>query len=133
MEIVKASQKLINKVYRLENFFATAKIIIKRLLIRVSRIAPVDRLWTVPPRDVTASFPLRRGGNVNQSTTYLFNNAGDNGFYWSSTPNSSTSNAYNLRFYGTSNINPSNNWNRYNGFSVRCLYSARSPKSKNIL
>jgi len=73
-----------------------------------------------------------RGGNVNQSTSNLFNNAGNNGYYWSSTPVSNGSNAYNLNFNGTSNINPSNNNNRQNGFSVRCLLCARSPKTRFI-
>ena len=46
------------------------------------------------------------------------NNAGSNGNYWSSTPNSSnTNNAYNLNF-NSSNVNRNNN-NRYNGQSVR--------------
>ena len=70
-----------------------------------------------------------RGGNVNQNTSNLFNNAGDYGFYWSSTPYSNTSNAYDLRFNGTGTINPSNNNNRNNGFSVRCTCCARSPKN----
>ncbi len=79
------------------------------------------------------SFPLKRqarGGYVNQGTSYLFNNAGNEGDYWSSTPNSSSSNAYSLNFNSTNNINPSNNPNRQNGFSVRCLYRARSPTVK---
>jgi len=70
---------------------------------------------------------LGEGGNVNQNTSNLFRNAGNEGNYWSSTPNSNTSNAYSLNFNGTSNINPSNNPNRQNGFSVRCLFGARSP------
>jgi uncharacterized protein (TIGR02145 family) len=70
-----------------------------------------------------------RGGNVNQSTSNLFNVAGANGYYWSSTPVSNGTQAYNLNFNGTSNINPSNNNNRYNGFSVRCPCCARSPKN----
>lgn len=45
-------------------------------------------------------------------------NAGSNGFYWSSTANSST-NAYNLNF--DTGVNPSNNNNRYRGLSVRCV------------
>ena len=69
------------------------------------------------------------GGYVDQRTSNLFNNAGNNGNYWSSTPNSSSSNAYNLNFNGTSNINPSDNGNRYNGRSVRCPCCARSPKN----
>ncbi len=67
-----------------------------------------------------------RGGNVNQNTN-LFANAGDNGRYWSSTPNSNGTQAYNLNFNGTSNINPSNNNNRQYGYSIRCPCSARSP------
>ena len=58
-----------------------------------------------------------RSGNVNSGS---LRNAGNNGNYWSSTANSSTSNAYNLNF-NSGNVNPSNNNNRYNGFSVRCL------------
>ena len=51
---------------------------------------------------------------------------GSQGLYWSSTPNS-TSNGYNLNF-NSSNFNPSNNMNRYNGLSVRCPFRcARSP------
>ena len=58
-----------------------------------------------------------RSGNVNSGS---LRNAGNNGYYWSSTANSNTSNAYNLNF-NTTSVNPSNNNNRYNGFSVRCL------------
>ena len=52
-------------------------------------------------------------GNYNNGS---LNNAGDNGNYWSSTPNDSN-NAYNLNF-NSGNINTNNN-NRYNGYSVR--------------
>ena len=68
-----------------------------------------------------------RGGYVGQNTSNLFANAGNNGYYWSSTPNSNGTNAYSLNFNGSSNINPSNNNNRNAGFSVRCLCCARSP------
>lgn len=74
-----------------------------------------------------------RGGYVEQNASYLFINAGNNGNYWSSTPNSNSSNAYNLNFNSTSSINPSNNNNRYNGFSVRCPLCARSPHHVIIL
>ena len=47
------------------------------------------------------------------------NNVGSNGNYWSSTPNG-TNNAYNLNF-NSSNVNPANNNNRYNGNSVRLV------------
>ncbi len=45
------------------------------------------------------------------------NNAGENGNYWSSTPDSDSNNAYNLNF-NSSNRNVDWN-NRNNGFSVR--------------
>lgn len=55
-------------------------------------------------------------GNYNSG---LFNNAGSNGYVWSSSLNpSNTNNAYNMNF-NSSNVNPQNNNNRYNGFSVR--------------
>ena len=47
------------------------------------------------------------------------NNVGDNGNYWSSTANDSN-NAYNLNF-NDSNVNPDNNDNRNNGYSVRLV------------
>lgn len=46
------------------------------------------------------------------------NNVGSNGNYWSASPNSG--NGYNLNF-NSSNVNPSNNNNRVNGFAVRCV------------
>ena len=67
------------------------------------------------------------GGRVNQDTSNLFANAGNNGNYWSSTSISNGVDAYSLNFNGTSNINPSNNPYRYSGLSVRCLLGARSP------
>ena len=47
------------------------------------------------------------------------NNVGNNGNYWSVTPNNN--NAYNLNFNNNGNVNPTNNNNRASGFSVRCL------------
>ncbi len=65
-----------------------------------------------------------RGGYVNQDITYLFTFAGGNGYYWSSIPLSNDNYAYYLYFYSTdNNINPSYRWNRYDGFSVRCIAS----------
>ena len=50
------------------------------------------------------------------------NNVGNNGNYWSASPNSNNSNnAYNLNFNNNGNVNPANNNNRANGYSVRCL------------
>ena len=68
-----------------------------------------------------------RGGYVDQDTSNLFANAGNNGYYWSSTPNSNGTNAYSLNLNGSSNINPSNSINRSGTASVRCLRRARSP------
>ena len=62
-----------------------------------------------------------RGGYVYQSTTYLFRDAGDRGYYWSSTPNSDGSYAYYLGFWSTGSIDPSYNYARNYGFSVRCI------------
>ena len=47
------------------------------------------------------------------------NNRGSNGNYWSSSLNSQT-NGYNLNF-NSSGVNPANNNNRFNGFSVRAV------------
>ena len=47
------------------------------------------------------------------------NNRGSNGNYWSSSLQSST-NGYNLNF-NSEGVNPANNNNRFNGFSVRAV------------
>ncbi|RHA81915.1 hypothetical protein DW916_16470 [Segatella copri] len=47
------------------------------------------------------------------------NNVGSNGYSWSSSPYNDN-NGYNLNF-NSGNVNPSNNNNRANGFSVRCV------------
>ena len=59
---------------------------------------------------------LPAAGNFNGTS---YNNGGSNGNYWSSTLNSST-NGRNLNF-NSGNVNPQNNNNRYNGFSVRAV------------
>ena len=61
---------------------------------------------------------LPAAGNRNGTSV---NNVGSNGNYWSSSPNS-TDNAYNLNF-NSGNVNPANNNNRNNGFSVRLVQS----------
>jgi uncharacterized protein (TIGR02145 family) len=61
---------------------------------------------------ILAPAGYRNNGDASQ------NNLGSNGNYWSSSPNSP--NAYNLNF-NVSNVNPANNNNRANGFSVRCF------------
>lgn len=57
------------------------------------------------------------GGYVNSGS---LTNAGERGYYWSSTANNSTTSAYVLSFHSGS-VNPSSNYNRYIGMSVRCL------------
>ncbi len=56
-------------------------------------------------------------GNRNNSNAGL-NNQASNGNYWSSSVNGT--NAYTLNF-NSSGVNPANNNNRANGFSVRCV------------
>ena len=46
-------------------------------------------------------------------------NRGSNGYYWSSTAGSS-GNAYSL-YFNSSNVYPSSGYDKYSGFSVRCL------------
>lgn len=55
------------------------------------------------------------------------NNVGSNGNYWSSSVNNEN-NAYNVNF-NSGNLNPQNNNNRYNGFSVRLV---RHPLSSPV-
>jgi uncharacterized protein (TIGR02145 family) len=62
-----------------------------------------------------------RGGTVVQDANYLFDTAGNYGYYWSSTPSSNSGLAYRLGFGGTNVISPSTTANRYYGFSVRCI------------
>ena len=58
------------------------------------------------------------------------NNVGNNGNYWSVTPESN--NAYNLNFNNNGNVNPSNNNNRANGQAVRCLQEYPAPAKKGV-
>lgn len=60
--------------------------------------------------------PFACSGNGNGTT---WNNRGSNGYYWSSSFNSSR-NARNLNF-NSGGVNPQNNSNRYNGFAVRAV------------
>ena len=60
---------------------------------------------------------LPLAGNRNNGSGSM-NNLGSNGNYWSSSGNGA--NAFNLNF-NTGGVNPGNNNNRGNGFSVRCL------------
>ena len=70
-----------------------------------------------------------RSGNLNPNDGKSWN-AGQNGYWWSSRGSSTrydgvtTPSAYNLNFNATG-VNPSNGPNnRYNGFSLRCLWYA---------
>ena len=64
-----------------------------------------------------ATLFLPAAGNRNNNSSAL-NNAGTNGNYWSSSVNGT--NAYNLNF-NSGTVNPGNNNNRANGFSLRCV------------
>ena len=68
---------------------------------------------------VSAPLYFVRSGFVYSGSLWY---AGDYGFYWSSTATSSSNYACNLSFY-SGGVYPSNNYNRYYGFSVRCLAS----------
>jgi len=70
-------------------------------------------------------FPASGNGNG-----LSWNNRGTNGNYWSSSLNSAT-NGRNLNF-NSGGVNPQNNNNRFNGFSVRPVQylSAYSMKQK---
>jgi len=60
------------------------------------------------------------------------NNQGNNGYYWSSTPNENNkNNAYNLNF-NSNNVNPDNNDNRNNGNAIR-LVALLSPFLRLVL
>jgi uncharacterized protein (TIGR02145 family) len=80
------------------------------------------------PNHLTCSLPdnmegcifLPASGNRN-GTTGALNNQGTYGGYWSSVQ-SSTTNGYYLNINSTSS-NPANNFNKANGFSVRCVKS----------
>ena len=69
----------------------------------------------------SAPYYFVRGGDVYQTTISLFIYAGNGGYYWSSTPDSTVNNAYYLAFGNTGDISPSSNDLRQNGFSVRCI------------
>ena len=82
--------------------------------VKASLSAPDNRR---AGKDNSVCFLLPAAGNRNYNNGSL-NNVGTNGNYWSSTV--SGTNSYNLNF-NSGSINPSNNNNRANGFSVRCL------------
>jgi hypothetical protein len=65
-------------------------------------------------------------GNYNGTS---LNNRGSNGNYWSSSFNSAT-NAYNLNF-NSSSVNPQNNNNRRNGFTVRPVQHLPNENSRS--
>ena len=71
----------------------------------------------------SAPYYFVRGGYVSQYTDYLFEDAGNYGDYWSSTPTSNVAatTAYVLYFRSTNYILPSSYNTRQLGFSVRCI------------
>jgi len=89
-------------------------LLVERMAVRfdMSRIAFCKRLLT---NSATLEFPAV--GRRNYSDGSL-NNAGTNGYYWASDQNNA-SNAYRMNF-NSSDVNTNNN-NKANGFSVRCV------------
>ena len=79
----------------------------------------------VPAFKEQSSFSSVASGYRNRESGAL-NNMGSNGNYWSSAPNSAA-NAYNLNF-NSGNVNPLNNNNRANGFSVRPVRAFNLPE-----
>ena len=109
--IVTRRRGLVNSVNH--QYLRPATLQTRELLVR---LILKGALGLVKNNSVYFSF-LPAAGNRNNSNGQL-NNRGNNGYYWSSTYNSTT-NGYNLNFNsGSTNIN---NNNRSNGFSVRCV------------
>ena len=105
-------QSLLRQIHRLSvSEFTSGKISVERLGLLKGfsfRFVLGDNRW------LTLFFPA--AGNYNGTS---LNNRGSNGNYWSSTWISAT-NARNLNF-NSSGVNPQNNNNRRNGFSVRAV------------
>lgn len=82
--------------------------------------SPTSWAWILSAYTATFSTTAIRifpaAGNRNETA---LNNRGTNGNYWSASLNSQT-NGYNLNFNSTG-VNPANNNNRFNGFSVRAV------------
>ena len=68
-------------------------------------------------------------GTLSTNGLYL---AGNYGRYWSSTPGSSGTYAYNLNFY-SGGLSPSDSDARYAGYSVRCVSDPDAPEVPEIL
>ena len=105
-------QSLLRQIHRLSiSEFTSGKISVERLGLLKGfsfRFVLGDNRW------LTLFFPA--AGYYNGTS---LNNRGSNGNYWSSTWISAT-NARNLNF-NSSGVNPQNNNNRRNGFSVRAV------------
>ena len=72
----------------------------------------------LPLAAISSAFSPVYSGNYNNGS---LNNTGSNGYWWSATANNSN-NQYNLNYNGGS-LNTNNN-NKNNGFSVRCIRSS---------
>lgn len=82
----------------------------------------VDKLRLTPMYFIPA-------GNV---YTNGLSDAGDYGSYWSSTPNSGGTSAYNL-YFNAGHLYPSSHSGRYVGRSVRCVSDPDAPETPGIL
>lgn len=79
--------------------------------------------WRLPTRQewtlICEEFGTKNGVLYSEENVPSY--AGNVGYYWSSTPNSNSTQANLLDFHSTLPVNPSNLTNRYQGFSVRCI------------
>jgi len=80
-----------------------------------------------PPSGEPSHVPMKDRANVsalpggNRNSNGNFNNAGNNGNWWTATDNDG-SNAYNRNMnYNNDNVNENNNNDKSNGYSVRCV------------
>lgn len=74
----------------------------------------------VAHRKIYCSVAFVPAGNYNYNNGAL-NNVGERQLYWSGTANTSATNAWNLNFNSSTVYPGTNNNNKGNGFSVRCV------------
>lgn len=69
----------------------------------------------------SAPYYFTRTGNINQNVSLLLAYVGNGGNYWSSTPYSTATNAFDLNIAGATSLVLNDNASRYFGLSVRCI------------
>jgi len=104
------------------NVYGETKIRMTYLLVIHTSLAGCSPFTGVRPviqlSDYSVKLPAT--GYRNNSNGAL-NNTGSNGYYWSASPNSSTSNNASILNFNSSNVNVNNSNNRANGNTVRCV------------